>query len=136
LRRKTGLPLEHTDLSVDVLELTEDQGTPDWFILRRFVSTSTTQIEINRAVSLLPSIEDEDIQSKFQVIKQVLGMRVPLSTPEDVPDAVKEFLLALGEGGTIDVNIPDWWKQKFEGKAITGANHINPALLHLGAKVC
>jgi hypothetical protein len=116
--------------------LTEDQGTPDWFILRRFVSTSTTQIEINRAVSLLPPIEDEGIRAKFEAIKQVLGMRVSLSSPEDATDVVKEFLLVLGEGGTIDVNTTDWWKQKFGGKAITGINHINPALLHLGVKVC
>ena len=134
LRRK-GIPLQHADLLNDVLELTEEQGTPDWFILRRFVSTSTTQMEINRAVSLL-QIEDEGINNKFNAVKKVLRMRVSLPTPEDAPETLKNFLLALGDGGSIDVNAKDWWKQKYEGKIITGTNHINPALLHLGIKVC
>jgi hypothetical protein len=105
--RRTGFPLQHAGLLNDVLELTEEQGTPDWFILRRFVSTSTTQMEINRAVSLL-QIEDEGINNKFNAVKKVLRMRVSLPTPENALETLKDFLLALGDGGTIDVNAKDW----------------------------
>jgi hypothetical protein len=43
--RRIGFPEEHADLHHDVIELTEDQDTPDWFIARRFVLTSTTSID-------------------------------------------------------------------------------------------
>jgi hypothetical protein len=133
LKRK-GWPVEHDDLRLDVIELTESQGTPDWFIARRFVSTSTSQIEINRAVSLI-GIENLEMQENFDRIKKILHMRVSIPTAEDAPEHIKEFLLALAEGGAIDTSANEWWKLKYNDKAITGTQHINPALAHLGVKV-
>ncbi len=116
-------------------ELTEEQRTPDWFIARSFVSTSTTQLEINRAVSLV-GVEDDSIRVKFEAINQVIGMRVSAPTPEEAPEIVRNFLVALGDGVSIDTTAKDsWWKGKNDGKAITGTQHIDPALCHLGVKV-
>ena len=131
---RKGWPIEHDDLRIDVIELTESQGTPDWFIARRFVSTSTSQIEINRAVSLI-GIENLEMQENFDRIKKILHMRVSIPTAEDAPEHIKEFLLALAEGGAIDTSANEWWKLKYNDKAITGTQHINPALAHLGVKV-
>jgi SUMO ligase MMS21 Smc5/6 complex component len=133
LKRK-GWPIEHDDLRIDVIELTESQGTPDWFLTRRFVSTSTSQIEINRAVSLI-GIENLEVQEKFNDIKKILHMRGSIPTAEDAPENIKDFLLALEQGGAIDTSANEWWKLKFNDKAITGTQHINPALAHLGVKV-
>ncbi len=133
LKRKV-LPPEHDDLLEGCIELTEEQGTPDWFIARSFVSTSTTQLEINRAVSLV-GVENDSIRVKFEAIKQVIGMRFSAPTPEEAPEIVRSFLVALCDGISMDTTANEWWKGKINGKAITGTQHIDPALCHLGVKV-
>ncbi len=62
-------------------------------------------------------------------------MRVSAPTPEEAPEIVRNFLVALGDGISIDTTAKDWWKGKIDGKAITGTQHIDPALCHLGVKV-
>ncbi len=83
----------------------------------------------------LIGIDDAEMNNKFITVKNVLRMRVGAPTPQDAPPLVWDFLLALDAGGSIDIHAHECWKNKFEGKSITGTNHINPALLHLGIKV-
>jgi hypothetical protein len=75
------------------------------------------------------------MQEQFDRIKKILRMRVSIPTAEDAPEYIKDFLLALEQGGTIDTSAKEWWKLKFNDKTITGTQHINPALAHLGVKV-
>jgi hypothetical protein len=100
LKRKV-LPPEHKDLKQGCVELTTEQGRPGWLTARAFISTSTTQIEINRAVSLA-GIEDDGIRGKFDVIKEVLRMRVSAPTPrKPLKRCVRNLRLALGDGTSI-----------------------------------
>ena len=70
------------------------------------VSTSTTQIEINRAVSLL-GIQDEVMRKNIDSVKNVLHMRISAHTLDDAPNSIKEFLLQLSEGWSIDTSLTD-----------------------------
>ena len=78
-------------LNDTVWKVTEEQGTKDWFLLRRFMLTSTCAIHIIRKLEQMTDVPFE-LKEHTDKIANVLTMRVPNSVDVVNVGAVSEFI--------------------------------------------
>ena len=71
-------------LNVNVWKVTEEQGTKDWFLLRRFMLTSTSAVHCLRKLETMGGVPPE-LKTNADVLARVLKMRVT-----EVPNAGNE----------------------------------------------
>ena len=114
-------------LNKTVWKVTEEQGTKDWFLLRRFMLTSTSAIHVIRTLEKMPDVP-YDLKEHTDTIAKVLTMRVTNSVPAVHVAAVSDFMehlrsLNLAEAGP-------WFNGEYMQKKITIAL-IKQALVHL-----
>jgi len=114
-------------LNKTVWKVTEEQGTKDWFLLRRFMLTSTSAIHVIRALEKMPDVP-YDLKEHTDTIAKVLTMRVTNSVPAVHVAAVSDFIehprsLNLAEAGA-------WFNGDYMQKKITIAL-IKQALVYL-----
>jgi hypothetical protein len=69
-------------LNATVWKVTEEQGTKDWFVLRRFMLTSTSAVHCLRKLETMSSVP-EDLKLHANVIARVLKMRVLVAVTPD-----------------------------------------------------
>jgi hypothetical protein len=63
------------DLNANVWKVTAEQGTKDWFLMRRFMLTSTSAVHCLRKLQKMAGVP-HDLKVNADVIARVLKMRV------------------------------------------------------------
>jgi hypothetical protein len=114
-------------LNDTVWKVTEEQGTKDWFLLRRFMLTSTCAIHIIRKLEQMTDVPFE-LKEHTDKIANVLTMRVPNSVDVVNVGAVSEFIEHLRSLNLVEAGA--WFNGEYMHKKLTVAL-IKQALQHL-----
>jgi hypothetical protein len=80
-----------TRLNETVWKVTEEQGTKDWFVLRRFMLTSTSAVHCLRKLETMSSVP-EYLKINADVIARVLKLRVTVPLDPVNEAYVKDFV--------------------------------------------
>jgi hypothetical protein len=114
-------------LNANVWKVTEEQGTKDWFILRRFMLTSTSAVHCLRKLEKMEGVPP-DLKLNVDVIARVLKMRVTEPVDAGNKAAVKAFIEHL-RGLDLGSDV-SWFNGEYLQKKITIAL-IKRALQHM-----
>ena len=109
-------------------KLTEDQGTKDWFLMRRFLISSTVAVNIIRTVQKMkePGVQ---LKENADTLCGILQMRIVEEVPPAVAEETDRFIAFIRGLGA---DAGEWENGRFDGAVITVARHLKPALSRLG----
>ena len=115
------------DLNANVWKVTEEQGTKDWFILRRFMLTSTSAVHCLRKLEKMPGVPPE-LKVNVDVIAHILKMRVTKPVDAGNEAAIKAFIEHI-RGLDVGSDV-SWFNGEYLQNKITVAL-IKRALQHM-----
>jgi hypothetical protein len=111
-----------------VWKVTEEQGTKDWFILRRFMITSTSAVHCLRKLEKMQGVPP-DLKENVDVIARVLKMRVAEPVDTGNESAAKAFVEHI-RGLHRDRSDDPWFNEDYLQRKITVAL-MKRALQHM-----
>ena len=114
-------------LNTSVWKVTEEQGTKDWFILRRFMLTSTSAVHCLRKLETKTGVSPE-LKSNADVVARVLKMRVTEVPNAGNEAAMKAFIDHLSSMDLL--HEVGWFNGEYLQRKITVAL-IKQALQHM-----
>jgi hypothetical protein len=130
---KSGLKPERyfggmfTGLNTHVWKVTEEQGTKDWFLLRRFMLTSTSAVHCLRKIETMADVPP-DLKRNADAIARLLKLRVTEVPNVGHEAAIKSFIEHLS---SLDlINDVGWFNGEYLNRKITVAL-IKQALQHI-----
>ncbi len=116
-----------TGLNTHVWKVTEEQGTKDWFLLRRFMLTSTSAVHYLRKIETMVDVPP-DLKRNADVLARQLKIRVT-----EVPNAGHEVAIKLfiEHLSSLDlINDVGWFNGEYLNRRITVAL-MKQALQHI-----